>query len=108
MSTIPPLPELPANAVQKRQRAEPDYKALWEQACKAYDSKNRSGCCCTLDPHTDAVVEPCGVHEEWLFAAIAAEREACAALCESKIKLGSFTESDLADAIRARRTKETT
>jgi hypothetical protein len=49
----------------------PDYKELWEGALKAYATKNRSGCVCTLDPDTDEVIKVCGAHDEWLEKQIA-------------------------------------
>ena len=56
---------------------DPDYKRLWLQACKAYDTKNPSGCVCNIDPDTDDLRSPCGLHKGWLEAAVYAERERC-------------------------------
>ena len=61
-----------------------DYKKLWLQACKAYDTKNPSGCVCNIDEDASEVRSPCMLHKDWLENAVAAEREACAVTCESE------------------------
>lgn len=53
-----------------------DYKKLWQQACDAYDRKNRSGCVCAIDPETDAIRSPCDLHKSWRDEAIAAAQGA--------------------------------
>jgi hypothetical protein len=51
-----------------------NYKALWLQACDAYDRKNRSGCCCAIDEQTDELRSACAMHVEWRDDAVAAEQ----------------------------------
>lgn len=81
--------------------AEMDYKKLWLQACKAYDTKNPSGCVCNIDPDTDELRSPCGLHKGWLVAAVSDEREACAKVADEQVSDPQYSEYERACTMTA-------
>lgn len=56
-----------------------ELERLHKEACNMYDRKNRSGCVCKIDPDTDELLSPCGLHAEWLEEKTAALQSELAA-----------------------------